>query len=173
MTNYKIRRYLKLTEYLHPATLISCHNFFWIAFLSIWGCDFEMSRALATASLPSPLLQCWSIMPLRRCASKISESNIEMGGRGCFTRSWFKIHNFYSILTSNIKSCDNNYVAECLKMSLFQESPKWIQIPIVSKTLITMTANRKILLAVAGLHQLFDVRCKSLQCSVVNIIICR
>ena len=33
-----------------------------------------------------------------------------------------------------------------------------------------MTANRKILLAFAGLHQLFDVRCKSLQCSVVNII---
>ena len=61
---------------------------------------------------------------------------------------------------SNIKSCDNNYVAECLKMSLFQESPKSIQIPIVNKMLITMTANRKILFAGAGLHQLYDVRLK-------------
>ena len=45
-------------------------------------------------------------------------------------------------------------------MSLFQESPKSIQIPIVNKMLITMTANRKILFAGAGLHQLYDVRLK-------------
>ena len=30
------------------------------------GCDFEMPRALAIASLPSPLLQCWSIICMGR-----------------------------------------------------------------------------------------------------------
>jgi hypothetical protein len=155
-----------------PCDIISCHNCFWIAFfgyLRTWLWDVKVTRHRVPPLPPSSMLK-------YNAFATLCEQNFEIQhwnrGRGCFTRSWFKIPNFYIILTSNIKSCDNNYVVECLKMSFFQENVKWILIPIVSKTLITMTVNRKILLAVAGLPQLFDVRCKSLQCSVSNIMIC-
>ena len=121
-----------------PCDIISCHNFFWIAFfeyLRMWLCDVMGTRHCVPPLPPSSMLKYNAFATLCEQNFGIQHWN---GGKGVLHSELIKIHNFYSILTSNIKSCDNNYVAECLKMSLFQESPKWIQIPIVSKTLITM-----------------------------------